>query len=436
MSAQRIRNLQQVEMISDVSIPVPRRRLSGGQRRNRVGRVQDVRCYQDQQLGPLLPLAPALEERPQDRDVAEDGDLVDRLFDAAVEQAADGQRLAVGQLDLRVHPPSPEARNQESGNGQAVGEVQRRHLWRHAQPDVAGIGDGRNEVQPNPELLPHDRDRVAVAALDSRKRELTAGQKRRFLAFARDEVRFRQASEVSGALEQPNDRVEPRIVSCDHQVHEAPGERLDHVLVIPLEPFIQPHRVGDADQLAADLFYDRARDLGELHMQEDLLGRRRLDVVDDLRAGRVRQFQRSSHHGRIAHRSREDNRRPRRRDDQVDVGEQVPQLPLQRCEVGGHFDREDLYGLVAAPKDEAGGADRLRVHNELTRRDDHGLGHRGVRDQHTQQRVGHRDDGRRSTLNRDNGVRGRPNLLRPSTNRDQESAVQQKTDQGSAARPH
>ena len=40
-----------------MSVPLPRRRLSGGQRWCRVGRVQDVRRYQDQKLGPLLPLA-------------------------------------------------------------------------------------------------------------------------------------------------------------------------------------------------------------------------------------------------------------------------------------------------------------------------------------------------------------------------------------------
>ena len=71
----------------------------------------------------------------------------------------------------------------------------------HLQPDHVA-GDRRLEVQPDAELLEHDRDR-AGGALDDRNRELAAGQEAGFLAVVGDQVRLGEALEAARSTAAP-----------------------------------------------------------------------------------------------------------------------------------------------------------------------------------------------------------------------------------------
>ena len=110
-----------------------------------------------------------------------------------VEEAGDGERLPVAQLDIRFRAPRRQRRNPESLERDAVGEVERADL----RPDFQSNHIARNrrlEVQPDAELLEYDRH-GAGAALRNRNRELTAGEEAGFLAVVGNQVRLGQALE-------------------------------------------------------------------------------------------------------------------------------------------------------------------------------------------------------------------------------------------------
>ena len=83
--------------------------------------------------------------------------------------------LTLAQLDLRLGAPGEDRRHLEPGDRQSAGEVERRHLRRDVQADVADVGHRRREVQANPELPPLDAHGVArLRTLYGGERKLTA----------------------------------------------------------------------------------------------------------------------------------------------------------------------------------------------------------------------------------------------------------------------
>ncbi len=106
-------------------------------------------------------------------------------------------------MSVRVDPTGPETRDLESREGQSVGEIQGRDLGSHAEPNVSGIRHRWREVEADAELAEFDRDRTSLlTALHAGKGEFASGEEGRFLSLSGDQIRLRQATEVTGIPEE------------------------------------------------------------------------------------------------------------------------------------------------------------------------------------------------------------------------------------------
>lgn len=101
-----------------------RERLSGGDGGN------DLRRYENDELGVVLLSLYGLEELAQDRDVAEERDFLEGPGLCIVEQAADDEALSVLKLDLGVDGADVDGRDVEAGYLDRVREIQRADLRR------------------------------------------------------------------------------------------------------------------------------------------------------------------------------------------------------------------------------------------------------------------------------------------------------------------
>ena len=128
------------------------------------------------------------------------------LLRHVVQQARDGERLTVPQLNVGLGAARQERRNAEALKGDAVVEIERADLGLHLEADLVA-GDRRLERQPHAELLELDRHRIG-GALDDRNRELAAGEEARLLAVVGDQVRLGEALEVALRLERLQDCAE------------------------------------------------------------------------------------------------------------------------------------------------------------------------------------------------------------------------------------
>ena len=123
----------------------------------------------------------AAEQRTEDRQVAEAGELGDRLADAVLQHAAHDQRPAGGQLERALGAAHLEAGDGEVVEGEGPVGGQFRHLGLDAQADAAFGEDDRREAEGDAEGLELDGD-VARRVLAGGNRELAAGEEGRGLA--------------------------------------------------------------------------------------------------------------------------------------------------------------------------------------------------------------------------------------------------------------
>ncbi len=104
-------------------------------------------AHDHQQLGPAVAVPTRFEEFPQDRNVAENRDFGKVAGGLVVQQAGDRQVLALTELHLGLGPAGAQGRDLEALDRQAVGEVERRDLRGHLEPDGAVSGDVRSKPQ-------------------------------------------------------------------------------------------------------------------------------------------------------------------------------------------------------------------------------------------------------------------------------------------------
>src|SRR5689334_17412361 len=118
----------------------------------RVG-LDQLDGHEEEELG-LVVLEPgAAEQRAQDRDVAEDRNLRHRLTDLVVDEAGDGERLPILQIDGGSGLVLPDDRNVEPSGLETLAEVQARHFGPDAEVDGLSVHHDGQEDQPDSELL-------------------------------------------------------------------------------------------------------------------------------------------------------------------------------------------------------------------------------------------------------------------------------------------
>src|SRR4029453_9886460 len=161
-------------------------------RADRLG-LHELDGHEKEQLGLVVLEARAAEERAQDRDVPEDGDLRHRLTHLVVDQPGDRERLSVPEADIGRRRVFPEYGNGEAGGDEALAEVEARDFGAGLEVDGVAVDDHRREQDPDAELLELDRD--AVVLLRHRVRELAPGEELRLPAAVGDQVRLRQRAE-------------------------------------------------------------------------------------------------------------------------------------------------------------------------------------------------------------------------------------------------
>ena len=187
---------------------------------------ENLRRDHHHELGLILVRGLALEQQAEDRDVADARDLLQRGVHRVVDQAGDGERLAVLQIDLGLGATRAERGDPESLEQDAVGEVERADLGSHLQVHAIAVNH-RREVQPHAEFLVGDRDRqVGARSLRDRHRELAAGEEARFLAALGDQVRLGEALELPFGLQRLDHRAELVLGVEEKQVEEVAEDQL------------------------------------------------------------------------------------------------------------------------------------------------------------------------------------------------------------------
>jgi hypothetical protein len=161
--------------------------------------------------------------------------------------------------------------------------------------------------------------------------------------------------------------------------------------IVPVEDLVHRRGVEDPHQISTQLLQHGAADLGELHVEEDLLGGRRLDVVDDGDLHVLRQRHGLTHHGGVADLTGEDQCAARAGHHDLLVPEQVIELTLQGGDVRGHFQRVHLRASGAAPDHQARRSHLLSIDEELVRGERQGLGDVAVGDGEPANGVGARE---------------------------------------------
>ena len=120
-----------------------------------------------------------------------------------VDEAGDGKRLAVAQLDFRFGSAHGERGDAETLEQDAVVEVERADLRPYAQLDQIAR-NRRREVQAHAKFPELDSDGANAAREGHRK--FAAGKEAGFLAVVSEQIRFGQALEVAGLPQGPDER--------------------------------------------------------------------------------------------------------------------------------------------------------------------------------------------------------------------------------------
>src|SRR5207245_3388763 len=145
--------------------------------------AHDLRRYHDHQI-PFQGLGlRVLEQKAEERDVAEDRKLRYRLRYLVLLHTADHEHVPVPQLDGRAHPARHEARHDVAVQEDRVGVIGRTDLRRTEELHAIAVEHGGHKSQLHPEFFPLDGDLDALLrGLRDRNRELAARQERGAIA--------------------------------------------------------------------------------------------------------------------------------------------------------------------------------------------------------------------------------------------------------------
>ncbi len=191
-------------------------RIRRGERGTR-HRLDQIRRGDDDQLGLVALEVAAAEERTEDGQVAEAGQLGDRLAHAVLHQAAQHHRAAGGKFERALGAAHLEAGNRLAravGTGDCDGAIRRQlgHFGLDVQTDAALRQDDGSEGERHAEGLELDGDVAALVAAGG-DRELAAGQERGVFAGDGGERRLGERLHHAGLLKRLDRRGERAVAT-------------------------------------------------------------------------------------------------------------------------------------------------------------------------------------------------------------------------------
>ncbi len=229
--------------------------------------ADETRRDHDHQLGLFAFPVRGAEQGAQDRDIARARDLAQGLGVAVLEQAGDGEALAVAQGDGGGRAADGQGRNAEALQGHAIVRVQLADLRLDLQFDHAIGVEGGREVQLHAELAVFHGH--AVLAVGHRNRDFSAGEEAGLLARQGRQVRLGQGVGVTLLLQGMQSG------------GQRPGPQTRGQLQNPSRRLRADQALGGGEddaaaavggQVDADVVQGRAIDLDDAHVQADLLG--------------------------------------------------------------------------------------------------------------------------------------------------------------------
>src|SRR6056297_2940361 len=156
-------------------------------------RTAQPRGDDDDEVGFVLLERGGAEQRAEDGHVADPWHLILSPQVVALQQAGDGEALAVAEFDRRARPAGGEAGELHEPGVEGGGEVDLADLRLQREVDEAVAEHDGREAEPNAEFLVFDRN--FSVALGHRDRHLAAGEKARRLSRER---RKRGFGEIAG----------------------------------------------------------------------------------------------------------------------------------------------------------------------------------------------------------------------------------------------
>src|SRR4029453_7514885 len=329
-----------IQLLPDIAA-FDQRANAGRQRRYfiRIQGADETGGDEHHQLGLLRAIGLALEQRSEDRELAQNRYRCRISLPDVVEQAGNRERLTIAQLDVGLGATRRQCRNSEALERHAIREVEGADLGTHFQANEVA-GNRRFEVQSNAELFEHDGDGIGAACLYDRYWKLAARQEACFLAVIGNEVRLGEALETAFLLQRADDTANAPFLVKEHQIEEIAEDQAPGLLVVEVRrgKLLRggATRIPGAvqEQREAELGQGLAIDLGEAHLQHHLLAlgaAGHLQHVDDLalRRRRGRDLCSPQHHAGARHVPGEHDRFLADAHRDVFTGEQRLQLLLE-----------------------------------------------------------------------------------------------------------
>src|ERR1700722_12716596 len=168
--------------------PVERRRELLPRR----GRLDEMRRDDDDEIGLVLLIARAREQRAEHRHRAEPGNLAAVAQVVRLQEARDREALPIAQLDGRDRVALDQRRDRGARDRYRIGEIELAHLRRDLEVDEALAEHRRGERQAHAERLELDgrRDDPIRRGGGERYREFAAGEELGGVAGQRHKVRL------------------------------------------------------------------------------------------------------------------------------------------------------------------------------------------------------------------------------------------------------
>ncbi len=163
------------------------------------GRPHQARRDDDGEIGLVLLIALAREQRTEHRHVAEPGHLVLRGGALVLQQAAQREALAVAQLDSRGGAPHDQRRHRIAGDLHGMALVELADLGLDLEIDQSITQHGRSEGEPHAVLLVVDGD--GAERLRDQDGEFAARQEARGVARQGHQVRLCETADQALFLE-------------------------------------------------------------------------------------------------------------------------------------------------------------------------------------------------------------------------------------------
>src|SRR5580692_667106 len=178
-------------------------------------RAHHIRRHQHHQLGLLIDIVAALEQRSENGKLGQARQAVDRLLGLILDHAGHRQRAAGRNLHRRFGAPGADRRDGRGGVAAGFGDGQRvlrrqiRYLGHHLEADAALAQHDRREIETDAEFLEVDRRLTGRhgaagargrAAIAVENRKFAAGDESRGFSGNRRQVRLRQRMDNAGLL--------------------------------------------------------------------------------------------------------------------------------------------------------------------------------------------------------------------------------------------